>query len=180
MNCRWVSSLISAYMDGELTGLEMIQIRRHVDGCRSCTLQYESLRNVKHILSNLTYAQPRPGFVDRLVARIEYREVPAYQRVLNRLISYGHQRLTPVAAGCAVLAAILAFLVSNSVKQPDIVALHHPSILVGASRVFEPTAPESLVSLWRRPEPPRSLFSTPGSAEARAPSGLMLTSFEGH
>lgn len=134
MNCRRVSSLISAYIDGELTGVEMLEIRRHLDGCRACMLQYESLRYTKQLLSCLKYVEPRPGLTSELCARLDDIEIPGYQRVWHRITGYGHlhMRVTPIAASCTAVGALLLLLLSHSVKQPDVVAYHQPPLLAGS------------------------------------------------
>lgn len=135
MNCRRVSSLISAYMDGELTGVEMLQIRRHLDDCPACTSQYESLRSTKQLLSRLPYPEPRPGLAQALCARLDSIEIPAYQKLWHRIAVYGRQRMSPVPASCVALGAVLIFLMLHAVKGPDIVALHRPPIYAGAIRL---------------------------------------------
>jgi len=128
MNCRRVSSLISAYIDGELTGIEMLEIRRHLESCRSCTLQYESLRLTKQLLSRLAYAEPRAGLADRICKRLDEVAVPQHLRLWHKILDYGHRKLTPVAAGCAALGAILAFLVSDQAGQPQLIRGPQPKL----------------------------------------------------
>ena len=47
MNCRKVSHLLSAYMDGELAGVENLQIRQHLSNCDDCNDEYEELLGTK-------------------------------------------------------------------------------------------------------------------------------------
>ena len=70
MNCRRVNSLLSAYIDGELAGVEHLQIQRHLRECRSCSDDYESLLGTKRLLSNLRSAVPSADFETRILARI--------------------------------------------------------------------------------------------------------------
>lgn len=128
MNCRRVSSLISAYIDGELTGVEMLEIRRHLDYCRSCTLQYESLRLTKQLLSGLAYAEPRAGLAGRICTRLDEVTVPRYLKLWHKVWAFGRRKLTPVAAGCAALGAILAFLVSDQAGQPQLIHVPQPRL----------------------------------------------------
>ncbi|MEN6371619.1 MAG: zf-HC2 domain-containing protein [Armatimonadota bacterium] len=138
MNCRRVSSLISAYIDGELTGVEMLEIRRHLEECRSCTLQYESLRNVKQLLSGLAYAKPRAGLADRISRRLDEVAVPGYMKLWNRALAFTHARLTPVAAGCVALGTVLVVLVSGPTVQPQL-ALSTPHPALQASSIQLPS-----------------------------------------
>ena len=47
MHCGRVSNLLSAYIDRELAGAEMLPIRHHLDVCPGCAAEHESLRRVK-------------------------------------------------------------------------------------------------------------------------------------
>ena len=59
MNCRRVNSLLSAYLDGELTGAEMISIREHMRGCASCCEEHEALSQTKRLVASLALKAPR-------------------------------------------------------------------------------------------------------------------------
>lgn len=62
MNCRRVSSLLSAYLDAELTGHEMLEIRAHLDACAACRGEHEALGETKRLLSSLALRTPRVEF----------------------------------------------------------------------------------------------------------------------
>ena len=36
MNCRCAQNLLSAYVDGELAGVEMLRLREHLGVCPAC------------------------------------------------------------------------------------------------------------------------------------------------
>lgn len=59
MNCRRVNSLLSAYLDGELTGAEMIAIREHMRGCACCCEEHEALSQTKRLVASLALKAPR-------------------------------------------------------------------------------------------------------------------------
>jgi predicted anti-sigma-YlaC factor YlaD len=71
MNCGRVSNQLSAYIDRELTGAELLSIRSHLSGCDSCRAEYEALNRMKTILGRLGTPEPRPGFVAATVRRFE-------------------------------------------------------------------------------------------------------------
>ena len=181
MNCRRVSSLISAYIDGELTGLEMLEMRRHFDGCRSCKLQYESLRYTKQILSRLSYAEPRAGLAEQICARLDSVKAPGYQKLWNRMLTYGRARLTPVAVGCAALGTVLAVLVSYpTTKEPEVVALPRPAMYASALPLPPATtAPLSTISV-RPEEPQQPLIPEPAPTETSGSGMFSFANFEGH
>jgi hypothetical protein len=53
VNCQRIQSSLSAYMDGELTGEEMLLIRRHLSTCEYCSDEFSSLQIVKRLLGSL-------------------------------------------------------------------------------------------------------------------------------
>lgn len=53
MNCRRINSLLSAYLDSELTGAEMLSVRDHLDRCDACREEYEALRETKRLVASL-------------------------------------------------------------------------------------------------------------------------------
>ena len=53
MNCRKVTHLLSAYMDGELPGVEHRLIHEHLGRCEDCLADYETLLQMKRLLGRL-------------------------------------------------------------------------------------------------------------------------------
>lgn len=176
MNCRRVSNLLSAYMDGELTGVEMLEIRRHLGDCCSCCLQYEELREGKMLLSHLPYAEPRVGLAESICARVGCVEVPGYQRLLNRVANYGRTRITPVAAGCLGIAGVLMFLIAQPGGK-DIIARTQPDSVAFASSVgIDRTQIDvSNVSSYYTPRSARPRSYIPNQPEENSSGGGMFT-----
>jgi anti-sigma factor RsiW len=52
-SCNTVQSSFTEYMDGRLTGHEMQRIAAHLDGCRECSHEWASLRQVQSSLATL-------------------------------------------------------------------------------------------------------------------------------
>lgn len=63
-NCHRMKSLLSAYIDREMTGEEAYLMREHISLCESCALEYEELRRVKQILAELPEVEPSDDFLD--------------------------------------------------------------------------------------------------------------------
>ncbi|HRF60523.1 MAG TPA: anti-sigma factor [Fimbriimonadaceae bacterium] len=68
MNCRCAQNLLSAYVDGELAGVEMLRLREHLGVCPACREEVEALRAMKRLLSRSPQVEPPAGFEDRLAA----------------------------------------------------------------------------------------------------------------
>ena len=58
MNCRKVTHLLSAYMDGELPGVESLQIRDHLSMCSECASEYDDLLSMKRLVGRLKVQEP--------------------------------------------------------------------------------------------------------------------------
>jgi anti-sigma factor RsiW len=81
MTCKAVQSKISAYVDGELTGFEMMELRSHFGRCESCAQDVEALKDVKRLLHALPEPEPAPDFEQRLFrAVLVGRPAPATHR----------------------------------------------------------------------------------------------------
>ena len=70
MNCRKVNNLLSAYIDGELTGADQLQVRLHLRTCGCCSEEHESLEETKQILARLSARTPNPELEDRILQRL--------------------------------------------------------------------------------------------------------------
>ena len=82
MNCNYVRSRMSSYVDGELPGDDMIAVRRHIDACAECAHEFAADRGIK-----------------QAVATMPEREVPA--DLESRLLSAVRQASTPQSAPAA-------------------------------------------------------------------------------
>jgi anti-sigma factor RsiW len=70
MNCKNTQSLLSAYIDEELTGREMIEIRAHLGECDLCAAEARCVEGVKRFLGGSPVPEPSPDFEDRLVSHV--------------------------------------------------------------------------------------------------------------
>jgi len=53
MTCVQVKSMLSAYLDGAITGRQMYSLDQHLQNCSACDQQYESLRRTQALLSKV-------------------------------------------------------------------------------------------------------------------------------
>ena len=130
MNCRRVINSISAYVDGELTGAEMLEIRRHLSECPDCREEYDSIRQVKFSIAGLRTVTPRPEFVASIVSRLDEVSIPRYQRVLTALHGFATRKLSPVAAALAVSGVALAILAAGG--QDRMLAVQNSNVVANA------------------------------------------------
>ncbi len=108
MTCHHASSLLSAYLDRELPGVESLAVREHLRECPSCRAESEALASVKLVLGNLKVPEPTAGVEARL-----HRAV----FVSNRRPS-GQLAVMGLVALSSAAAAFLAIRLSTPVQQP--------------------------------------------------------------
>lgn len=77
MNCGRVSNQLSAYIDRELTGAEMMLIRHHLGDCGECQAEYEALCRMKMLLGRLAAPEPHSDFVGAALRRWERQTAAA-------------------------------------------------------------------------------------------------------
>lgn len=99
MNCQFSHNRLSAYLDRELTGDQMIAVRTHVEQCNECQRELEALRSVKHGLRDLPTLEPR----ETLAADI--LRMARQDRAHSAPVPFGVMVATSVAA--AVLAVLM-------------------------------------------------------------------------
>lgn len=108
---------MSAYVDGELTGAQMLEIRRHLGECPDCSDEHESIRITKLAVSRLRTAAPRRDLASSIMKMLDEVEVSPYQRVVNSLVRFLHGRLSPVAAALAASGLALVLLSAGGIDD---------------------------------------------------------------
>lgn len=114
MNCRTVQNNLSAYLDRELSGEEMLAMRAHVCECRACQEEEQAMRALKALLSGLPTPPAASDLEERLIATVHRAERQVH-----------HQRLwTGSAVVFAVMSAsamfgILSLIGSGSPSQRE-------------------------------------------------------------
>lgn len=113
MNCRKVCSLLSAYMDGELTGMESLRVRDHLSKCPACDSEYRSILDTKLMICSLPVAEPDPDFEQRLLAGLQDLK-PERGRLAGFLAPFAldGQRSRLRAAGLFAAASLIALALS--------------------------------------------------------------------
>ena len=119
MKCAEANALLSPYLDGAVTGTEMLGLREHLDGCGACLREYTLLRQTQRLVMSMGRVQEPADLglklrlaISREAARTrQWRYEGLRVRLENTLNAF----MVPATAGlvCAVLifglvAAILA------------------------------------------------------------------------
>ena len=114
MTCVQAKSMLSAYLDGTVTGKQMFAVSRHIQDCGPCEQQYESLRRTQQVLANIGRAKAPEDLSLKLRLAIS-REVararqPYFGNLALRLENALRAFMVPATAGLVATIAIFALL----------------------------------------------------------------------
>ena len=150
MNCGNVQNSLSAYIDRELTGEQMLSIRAHINRCPRCAQEHQELSALKTELVQLPSLEPRAELEREILQAInredsESRPVRLSYRSLGSLVA-----TSAVAAALALLAYNVLFVAAEGEQLAedapfDSVADHE----IGGSDPFYGSAP--LIPAGMRP-----------------------------
>ena len=111
LQCPEATRLFSPYLDGAVTGTEMLALQDHFSGCEDCNRQYLSLRKTQQLLTRVA----RPKVPEDLGLKLRLaisREAEAAKRarfegLMVRIENAIHAFMVPATAG--FLSALLIF-----------------------------------------------------------------------
>lgn len=111
LQCPQARRLFSPYLDGAVTGTEMLALQRHMLRCTDCSRQYQSLRRTQQLLLNMNRPKPPADLGLKLRLAIS-REVaqskrPPFEGLMVRLENSLQAFMVPATAG--FLSALLIF-----------------------------------------------------------------------
>ena len=110
MNCRNIQPLLSAFVDCELTGEQMLEVRRHLADCPECREEQAEMVLLKTMLSGTPAVEPPEGFEDRLLHAV-FKEVREEEPItMGQTIS--------LLSGVSLVAAALTLLMLNFMAAP--------------------------------------------------------------
>jgi hypothetical protein len=121
MSCTESRRQLSSYMDGLLTGNQMLEIRQHLDSCTECGCELASLRQTQQLVSRLGRQQAPADLVLQLKVALS-REMaksrrPGWRAFLDRLEDACNAFIMPATAG-AVSAIVFFGLLIGMVALP--------------------------------------------------------------
>ena len=109
MKCADVKGLLSPYLDGAVTGIEMQGLQAHLDGCAECAQEYRLLRQTQQLLTSVGRVQAPAdlGLKLRLAISREAAETrrPRFEDLRMRVENTLNAFMVPATAGlvCALL-----------------------------------------------------------------------------
>lgn len=135
MLCSRVQNLLSAYLDRELTGADMLEVRAHLARCPECRSEHDGILRVKRLMGRLAGGEPATVFsLDRALARprlqptwlraLEHRVMAPwlalrdqYHAANDFLTSALSAQIHPAIAGAAVVAVVAGLATGMSALQ---------------------------------------------------------------
>jgi hypothetical protein len=116
MKCGEAKQLFSPYLDGALTGRQMLELSRHLDSCALCNRTYGQLHQTQRALVSLGRKRAPADLALRLrVAlsqEISQAQRPRFQGLLVRFENALNAFMVPATAGLASAVVIFGLLMS--------------------------------------------------------------------
>jgi len=151
MNCRYVQSRLSAYLDFELSGVEQQLIRSHLEQCIECSEEFESLRRTKELLRQMPIVASRSG-PEQVLLRVRQVTPPPRRATW---ITWRAPRWWQFAGGLALAAAFMFWSQSDDGTTATQGTEPRPMTnFTVSSPLLNPIASPELFSSYR----PTSLF----------------------
>jgi hypothetical protein len=111
MNCREIRELFSPYLDGQVSGVEMQTLDRHLEECGRCAREYASLRRTQRMLAGLGSKKAPADLALKLRVAISQQVAqarrPRFQGLLVRIDNALRAFMVPATAG--LVSAVLIF-----------------------------------------------------------------------
>ena len=114
MKCVEAKPMFSPYLDGAVTGTEMLSLTQHLNGCAHCQREYVALRQTQRLLTKVGRRKPPEDLSLKLRLAIS-REVaqsrrPHFHDFRIRVENAIRGFMVPVAAGLVTAVVIFGFL----------------------------------------------------------------------
>jgi hypothetical protein len=111
MTCMQSKSMLSAYLDGAVTGKQMQVLDRHLRECSACQSEYESLRHTQLVLARLGPARVPEDLSLKLRLAISHEASRRRTSQIGNLILHVQNELRAfmVPATTGLVATVLVF-----------------------------------------------------------------------
>ena len=130
MKCADAKQLLSPYLDGAVTGTEMLAVQQHLDECAACMQEYRALRQTQQLLMSVRRL-PEPADLGLKLRLAISREAAAarrpYEGLRMRVENTLKAFMVPATAGLA--CALLIFgLVTAILAMPGEVQANNQDV----------------------------------------------------
>jgi anti-sigma factor (TIGR02949 family) len=142
MTCHDVSTMIDAYLDGELSGDEAAAVARHLDGCASCRRQHDERKALSALLRRMPY-YGAPAQLPSTIGQVQ-RSLSARRRVQQWMAAAA---VVFVAVG-AVVGLRGARRAQDTAALADAVIARHVEALANPSLIQVASSDQHTVKPW--------------------------------
>lgn len=145
LQCPEAEELFSPYLDGAVTGTEMLALQKHMSNCSECNEEYEALRRTQQLLMSV----PRPkvpadlGLNLRLAVSREAAEAKQYrfEGLMVRLENALEAFMVPATAGFVSALIIFGIAMVYFVTPASLQANNDvPLVMVNTAPELQPSA----------------------------------------
>ena len=131
LKCTAAKGLLSPYLDGAVTGTEMLAVQEHLERCAACLQEYRSLRQTQQLLVSVGRVQAPAdlGLKLRLAISREAAETrrPRFEGLRMRVENALNAFMVPATAGLACALLILG-LVTAILAMPSEVQANNQDV----------------------------------------------------
>jgi hypothetical protein len=114
MRCFQAKPLLSSYLDGMVTGTEMLALSEHLEACDHCAGEFQALRRAQQMLARIGRRKAPDDLALKLRLAISHQAAqsrrPYFHGLSIRLENAVHTLMVPVTAGLATAVVIFGFL----------------------------------------------------------------------
>jgi hypothetical protein len=116
MNCEAFRQSLEPYIDGELSGAEMLRVSDHLAICRRCAAEADALSHLGNLVRDSAAQYPAPhlpeGLASGLIARVGAEAAQSWRALLARAVDGWHW--AAVGAGSVAATFVVALLVGTT------------------------------------------------------------------
>jgi hypothetical protein len=124
VTCTQSKSMLSAYLDGAVTGKQMQALDRHLRECRSCELEYESLRHTQSVLARIGPARVPEDLSLKLRLAISHeaarRRRPHFGNVVLHIENALRAFMVPATTGLVATILVFGVLIGLLTSPPAV------------------------------------------------------------
>lgn len=148
MSCQRVLSLLSAYMDNEVSSADGRMLEGHLAGCASCSRELALLQVTARMLATTPEVEP-PGSLLEQIEAATIRRPSIWQRLgVPTVGTYGRWAASTAVAAAILLAILVSRPPHQTANQPT--DRPQPPIAVQPQFVERPTEP-SVIGVIKQP-----------------------------
>jgi hypothetical protein len=120
MTCVQAKSLLSPYLDGAITGVQMHALSAHLEVCAACRKEYELLRGTQRVLAQMGRRRAPEDLALKLRLTISHEAAKAKRPFLQGLFLRMENalRVFMVPATAGLVATVATFVLMGSMALP--------------------------------------------------------------